>query len=119
VQSVNDILADAHAALDLYPYYADLAVLSRGKNHCKIRLLIRENLFVQANRNVLAAITNFALIHEGQRLFGRDEYHGQWHVHPVENPAQHDRSVAGQKAVTLAEFLAEVDIICRRTDLAP
>jgi hypothetical protein len=119
VQSVDDILADAHAALDLYPYYADLAILSHGKNHCKIRLLIQENLFVQANRNVLAAITNFALIHEGQRLFGHDEYHGQWHEHPVENPTQHDSSVVGQKAVTLAEFLVEVDVICRRTDLAP
>jgi len=26
---------------------------------------------------VIAAITNFALIHEGQRLFGRDESRGQ------------------------------------------
>ena len=117
MQLVEDILADAHEALRVYSYYVHLAELSRGRNHCKIRLVIREELFVQANRNIPAAITNFALIHAGQRLFGRDEYRGQWHCHPTENPDHHDSSGAGQKAVILAEFLAEVDVILRSANL--
>jgi len=117
VQPVEDLLTDAHTALDLYSYYARLVVLSRGKNHCKIRLVVRQDLFVQANRNVLASITNFVLIHNDRRLFGRDEYRGQWHRHPVESPEYHDVSVEGQKAVTLAEFLAETDTILRHEGL--
>ena len=117
MQLVEDILTDARTALSAYPYYVRLAELSRGRHHCKIRLLIREGLFVQANRNVPAALTNFALIHAGQRLFGRDEYQGQWHCHFAGNPAHHDRSAAGQKAVTFANFLAEVDVILRSANL--
>ena len=117
MQPVEDLLANARAALDLYSYYSHLVVLSRGQNHGKIRLIVQQDLFVQANRNVLASITNFALIHNNHRLFGRDEYRGQWHRHPVESPEHHDASVEGQKAVTLTEFLAETDTILRHRGL--
>ncbi len=109
MQTVEDLLKEVRQALSNYAYYVRYETLSRGTHHGKIRLIIHKDLFVQVNRNEAASLTNFALIHRSQRLYGRDEYRGIWHRHPLSEPEHHNSSSEGSQPISLTEFLAEVD----------
>ena len=76
MQTVEDFLKEARQGLSNYAYYVRYEIVSRGAQYGKIRLIINRDLFVQANRNEAASLTNFALIHRSQRIYGRDEYRG-------------------------------------------
>jgi hypothetical protein len=57
------------------------------------------------------------LIHNGQRLFARDELDGHWHRHTHIQPEEHDIGSEGCKPLTLAEFLDEVEQVLTILDL--
>jgi len=113
VQTVEELSNEVHQARSRYPYCLRYDTISRGAHYGKFRLIISEDLFVQANRNETASLTNFALIHGTQRIFGRDEYRGDWHQHPASAPESHDNSPEGSLPASLTEFLAEVDGLLR------
>jgi hypothetical protein len=98
-------------------YFSDLIVLEQTVSLIKARLHISADLFVQIYRNDKFQTTNLALIHNGQRLFARDELDGNWHRHIHTRPEEHDISSEGCKAVTLAEFLDEVEQVLATLDL--
>ncbi|MBC8232778.1 hypothetical protein H8E77_24785 [bacterium] len=107
MQTVAEIISDANAALSIYNYYQRLNILNHGTHHLKLRLYVRDSLFVQINRNELASLTNLVLIFKGRRIYGRDEFQGVWHRHPESNPDYHDTSIDGSRPVTLLGFLKQ------------
>lgn len=54
------------------------------------RITLEEQLFISVYFNALTGRKNFALIHQGRRIFGYDNRRF-WHRHPVENPEMHIR----------------------------
>lgn len=74
----------------------------------KMRLHVETDCFVQVYANTQKQITSYALVFNRSRILGRDCEGGLWHRHPLEAPGQHDFSPEGQRAVSLDEFLAEV-----------
>lgn len=90
MQTIDQLLIDVGSVLSKYGYYRKYETLSRGKYHIKFSLWIKKDLFVQVNRNEKASITNFALISKTDRIYGRDEYKGKWHRHPVNDPRCHN-----------------------------
>jgi hypothetical protein len=89
------------------PLFVRIEVLDLTRNLIKARLYLREDLFIQVYRNDGSQVTNLLVVLEGQRVFARDQIRGVWHRHPFENPAEHDTSSEGQRAVTFLEFIEE------------
>ncbi len=98
-------------------YIIRYEILNQSASLIKARVFIAPETFIQVYRNDLFNTTNLALIHNGQRIYARDELNGIWHRHPVHNPQLHDRSTEGQHPVTLSIFLDEVENILAETDL--
>jgi hypothetical protein len=92
-------------------------VLEQTLNLVKIRLYISPDPFIQIYRNDRYQTTNFALIHNGQRLYARDELDGVWHRHTYRGPEEHDKSKEGKRAVEISEFLDEVERVLAELDL--
>lgn len=92
-------------------YYDRLEVLEHTTTLLKARLYVSSNLFVQIYRNDHFETTNFVLIHNGQRLYARDQLGGRWHRHTTGAPEAHNHSAEGTRPVNLAEFLDEVEMI--------
>jgi hypothetical protein len=83
----------------------------------KYALMLARDFYVQIYVNVRNDTMGMALIYHGQRLYGRDSIKGRWHRHPFEAPDEHDTSPEGAQAVTLEEFLREVQEIIEREEL--
>jgi len=98
-------------------YFVDLEILEQTRSVIKARLSISAGLFVQVYRNDPYKTTSLALIHNGNRLFARDEVDGRWHRHVHPAPDEHDFSTEGQRALSLSEFLDEVEMILSELDL--
>lgn len=113
MQTVEELFNEVRQALLRYPYYLRYETISRGAHYGKFRLIVNNDLFVQVNRNETALLTNFALIQGTQRIYGRDEYCGNWHQHPAAAPESHDHGPEGSQPTSLSEFLAEVDALLR------
>ncbi len=67
--------------------------------------------------NVENDTVGFVLVNSGQRIYGRDAIEGKWHRHTFKDPLGHDFSAEGSKAVTLEDFLTEVQEILVRENL--
>jgi hypothetical protein len=92
-------------------YITRLDFLDQSANLVKARLYILLETFVQVYRNDRYHTTNLVLIHNGQRVYARDELNGVWHRHPADDPERHDASPEGQRPATLSSFLDEVEMI--------
>ncbi len=109
--NVSDLLGELQRAIDERAYFIGFDLLDQSERILKARMYISPNLFVQVYRNDQFDTSNFALIHNGRRLYGRDQVTGHWHRHKSEQPELHDTSFEGQRAVNLPEFLNEVESI--------
>jgi hypothetical protein len=92
-------------------YVRRVEVLDHSVSLIKARLHIAPDLFIQVYQNDRFVTTNFVLIHNAQRLYGRDQVGGRWHRHTLAQPAVHDVSPEGCRAVDLPQFLDEVESI--------
>ena len=92
-------------------------ILDMGRYTFKARLYIQSDLFVQIYRNELYDTTNLVLILGRKRIYGRDALNGEWHRHPMENPALHDTSAEGGKEVNLMAFWQEVEEVLAKLKL--
>jgi len=90
-------------------YFVRMETLEQTLSLMKSRLYISADLFVQIYRNDRYNTTNLALIHNGKRIFARDELDGKWHRHTHLLPDIHDFSPEGQITIELSEFLDEVE----------
>lgn len=115
--TVSALLRDVYDALRERTYFTRLELLEQSTNILKLRLYITSTLFVQIYRNDRLDTTNLVLVYNGQRLYARDELAGQWHRHPAEDPAQHDYTPEGQRAVAFDEFLNEIEFVLSRLNL--
>ena len=70
----------------------------------KLRIELPNGDFIDAFYNEETDTTAYALIRQGQRVFGADNT-GGWHVHPFTNPTRHDKLV---DAMSFADFVAEI-----------
>jgi hypothetical protein len=100
-----------HREAERRAYIRRLDVLNRSQNLLKARLYISPGLFVQVYRNDRFDTTNFVLVHNGQRVYARDQVGEVWHRHAAANPPRHDTSAEGRRTVDLAEFLDEVEAV--------
>lgn len=98
-------------------YILRYEILDQTTNLVKARLFISPDLFIQVYRNDRYDSTNYSLIHNQTRIFGRDQLGRVWHRHTVDEPEAHDKSADGRKAVNLATFLNEVEIILAALNL--
>ncbi len=112
-----DLPATLGTELKRRKYFIRMDVLEQTISLVKIRLYISPDLFVQVYRNDRYETTNFALIHNGQRLYGRDELDGRWHRHTYDKPEEHDKSKEGKRPVEMSEFLNEVEQVLAALDL--
>ncbi|MCC7188019.1 MAG: hypothetical protein IT312_04685 [Anaerolineales bacterium] len=115
--NVEDLPAIAGKELERRKYFVRMDVLEQTPSLVKIRLYISPDLFVQIYRNDRFQTTNLALIHNGQRLYARDELDGRWHRHTHRRPEEHDMSKEGRRPVELSEFLDEVEQVLAALDL--
>ncbi|HEY89155.1 MAG TPA: hypothetical protein G4N98_05405 [Thermoflexia bacterium] len=115
--NVRQLFGNLRQEAQTRSYFCRLELIAQSTHLLKARLYVTATLFVQVYRNDQYNTTNLVLLYEGQRLYARDQLDGVWHRHPAGNPQQHDHSVEGQRAVSLAEFLTEVEIILAARDL--
>lgn len=109
--NVPDIANGLQRELKHRKYFIRMEILEQTLSIIKARLYISPDLFVQVYRNDRFQTTNLALIHNGSRLFARDEVDGRWHMHVHTAPEEHDCSLEGQRGIELQEFLDEVEKI--------
>jgi hypothetical protein len=73
----EDLPATVGVELKRRKYFVRMDVLDQTLSLVKIRLYISPDLFVQIYRNDRYQTTNLALVHNGQRLYARDELDGR------------------------------------------
>jgi len=110
---VQDLIREARQR----SYIMRLDFLDHTISMCKARLYFSLETFVQVYRNDRFNTSNFVLIHNGERIFGRDELDGLWHRHPLGDPERHDSTPEGRQPATLSNFLDEVEEILAEMDL--
>jgi hypothetical protein len=109
--SIADLVIALHQAAISRAYFSRLDVLDQSATVLKARLYVSSDLFVQVYRNDRFDTTNLVLIHNGQRLYARDQLGGVWHRHAAAAPDLHDTSAEGRRPVSLSEFLDEVETV--------
>lgn len=115
--NVTELIAALQAELKRRKYFVCMEVLEQTLSLIKVRLYISPDLFIQIYRNDRFNTTSLALIHNGERVFARDELDGHWHRHTHNTPEEHDISLEGSKTVKLGGFLDEVEIVLAALDL--
>jgi len=115
--SVPELLLALHREAGNRSYVIRLDVLDQSATMLKARLVVSPDLFVQVYRNDRFDTTNLVLIHNGRRLYARDQLSGVWHRHTAVAPHVHDDSVEGRRPIALSEFLDEVETVLAAMDL--
>ena len=73
----------------------------------RLRIHLIDESFIEVFYNHASVKFAFALIVNGQRIYGKDNAKIGWHVHPINNPQDHIPC----NPATFAEFLAEVELL--------
>ena len=115
--NVPDLANGLQRELKRRKYFVGMEILEQTLSLIKARLYISPDLFVQIYRNDRFQTTNLVLVHNGNRLFARDEMDGRWHRHIHTAPEEHDFSVEGQREIELHVFLDEVEEILAELNL--
>jgi hypothetical protein len=106
-----DYEQDVRQLATQWAFIQSIVTIDRTDYAVKLRLHIDVECFVQVYANVQSGLTSFTLVLNRARIYGRDCDGNGWHRHPRSAPDAHDFSVEGSQAVTLADFLAEVQQI--------
>lgn len=115
--TVDQLVQAIQTALKRLVYLRQLEILDHSASLIKARLHIRPELFIQIYRNDRFDTTNLALIHNGQRIYARDQVGGNWHRHTWQSPVDHDVSPTGRQPIELSGFLDEVETILAQLGL--
>ena len=105
--TVEDFANEVEAAGRQFAYIGSVTKLDETRFSVKYRLVVTDDLYVQAYTNTQNGTVGLALIYQGRRLYGRDCENWQWHRHPAAAPETHDFSSEGVRSVTVQEFLLE------------
>ena len=96
-QRIVDTSAQSPIVIGLEPLLLEEPVL-------KLRVHLAASLFVDVFYNAATGKMSFALIKDGQRIFGVDNTRG-WHLHPFGSPERH----CPCDATSFASFLQQVE----------
>ena len=118
MNSVSQIIAEFDKILK-DPAYTKIDILDLYRYFVKNRIFtIWKDLYIQVYRNDKFKTTNFSLVLENERIYGRDERKGNWHRHSLESPQLHDQNSEGKRGITLREFLQETEEIFDKLGLS-
>lgn len=92
-------------------------ILEHEKTFLKVRLYLKDELYIQIYRNDEYNTTNFVLVLHDERIYARDEVRKKWHRHQESNPQIHDTTSEGKRAVNCKEFFEEVKTIIYKMKL--
>ncbi|MCR4405664.1 MAG: hypothetical protein NUW24_01905 [Anaerolineae bacterium] len=115
--TVDEFERQAYHTVQKFSFIKAITTVDKTTNTIKLRLHIASDCFVQVYANTLKGLLSYALILNRSRLYGRDCEGGMWHRHPYDHSDNHDFGPEGSKAVTLDEFLAEVQDILSKEGL--
>jgi hypothetical protein len=115
--TINDLNAEAEEAVNRVWFVQSMKVVDRTDPTISIRLIIRRDLFVHVLLGELTGSLYFALIEQGQRIFGIDRHSGEWHIHPYDAPHQHVPFPEGLEPKPLLSFLSRVEDLLIQHDL--
>ncbi len=107
--SLEALQLEAQEALDKMWFVQSVKIVKQTDFIISLRLYIRAGLFVQAFMGTLTGSLYFALIEEGQRVFGIDRENDAWHIHPYNAPNQHKPFPEGLFPKPLMRFLSRVE----------
>lgn len=88
IYNVDDFLSDINNSIEKYFSEYRLEILLNTPRSFKANIHIGEKLFIAVRYNARNERMDFALIENGQRIFGYDNLK-EWHYHPVEDPQGH------------------------------
>lgn len=115
--TTDDFEQDVLFVVTQFAFIRRAVKLDKADHAVKMRLYIDNECFVQIYTNIGKGLLSFTLIMNRIRIYGRDCEGGAWHRHPYDAPKTHDFSAEGQRVVTLAQFLAEVQQILQAEDI--
>ena len=90
-----------------------VVILNRRVNLLKARIAIEKRLYIDVHYNAMNGRLNFALILEGERVFGYDKVK-TWHRHPFEDPSQHVPCAEPTIEQIFAEVVEVIAILAER-----
>jgi hypothetical protein len=115
--TIDDFERQVYHIAARFSFIKIITTVDKTTNTVKLRLHIAPDCFVQVYTNTHKGLSAYVLVLNRSRAYGRDCDGGTWHRHPYDHPDDHDCSPEGAKAVTLDEFLAEVQDILSKEGL--
>ncbi|CUS04786.2 conserved protein of unknown function [Candidatus Promineifilum breve] len=115
--NTDDFEGEARHSAAEWAFVQLVETVDKTDHAIKLRLHINPECFVQIYANVQKELYSYTLVLNRSRLYGRDCDGKSWHRHPYDDPESHDKSLEGRKAVTLEQFLAEVQQILQAEGL--
>ncbi|MEW6417775.1 MAG: hypothetical protein AB1480_06605 [Nitrospirota bacterium] len=86
--NVDSFLSEIKTSLKNYFTESRIEFILKTPKSLKANIHLDENFFIAVRYNARNERTDFALIHNNQRIFGYDNLK-EWHFHPYENPSGH------------------------------
>ena len=117
MNSVEELRFEAYDTLERTWFLQTAEEKDHTDLSLSLRLHIRLGLFIQIFFGQRTESLFFALVEDGERVFGMDREHGQWHLHPFGNAADHQPVVEAVGPRPLFEFLAMVELLLINHDL--
>ena len=102
-------MSEAQEANESLWFVQSLEVYERTDSTLSLRLHIRPGLFVQAFIGEVTGSLYFALIERNQRIFGIDRENDHWHLHPFEEPQEHEAFSVGLGPTPLLAFMSKTE----------
>ncbi|MGH7594864.1 MAG: hypothetical protein ACREOI_00865 [bacterium] len=102
---VNDFIYEIFATARASPICGIPVIRRLTPTSVNVRVPITGGQFVDTFHNESSGRTAFALIKNNRRIFGADNT-GGWHLHPFDDPTQHDPLNA---PMTFSEFIQHIE----------
>jgi len=103
----RDLLEDLAAACTQSPIVTAYIVRVLDPDILSVRVALTDGSFIEVFHNIATGKNAFALIVEGNRVYGKDNAKLGWHVHPLDEPDAHHLC----DPVSFETFLTEVEAL--------
>ncbi len=100
-----------------FAFIKQVELVDETENAIKLRLVVSESIFIQVYQNILTGTTNYCLIKNLQRIYGRDSIGGKWHRHPLNETDKHEFLSEGTAKISIEDFFTEVEDILLKENL--
>lgn len=114
---LTELRQEAQNVVEKTWFIKSLVQTDRTDMTLSFRLIIRNDLFIQVFYGLKSQSLYMALVEGRQRIYGIDREENEWHLHPFENPEQHEPLEQGLGPKPVMSFLARVEVILIENDL--